>query len=155
MIKPIVIDLVDVGQKIVLTAPVLDHLKNHRQLEITCLEAGGQLFARLVGTTVIVEIATGPRKTDRRGRYWFIPSRFLERREIRKLFKRGYHYVGDWHSHPEPRPQPSQTDIDSMCEMYNLSRHKLSSFLMVIVGTDPGRKGMFVALCNGTSIRTL
>ena len=78
----------------------------------------------------------------------FIPNRMAERREIRREFKDGFHYVGDWHSHPEPSPTPSQIDIQSIREMYRRSRHGLASFLMVIVGTSPDESGLYVALCN-------
>ncbi|MBT3028022.1 MAG: Mov34/MPN/PAD-1 family protein [Candidatus Thiodiazotropha sp. (ex Ctena orbiculata)] len=127
----------------------------HRQIGHKEQEAGGQLFARIDGAEIIIEKATGPRKSDRRSRYSFFPSRMAERREINKLFKTGLHYVGDWHTHPQPRPAPSRTDIQSFQEMFRRSRHQLKSFVMIIIGSDPGVDGLFVALCNDTSITPL
>ena len=57
-------------------------------------EAGGQLFATFGEGIARIECATGPRRTDQRGPAYFIPDRLAERREMRRLFKRGLHYVG-------------------------------------------------------------
>ena len=78
----------------------------------------------------------------------FIPNRFAERREIKEYFKSGFHYVGDWHTHPELYPTPSRTDVTSFQDMFSKSHHKLASFIMIIVGTAPQPAGLFVALCN-------
>lgn len=143
------------GQTIILSDPVLAHFDHHRQLQANSREAGGQLFARFDGKVVRVERATGPRPSDRRSPTSFVPDRKAERREIRKNFRAGLHYVGDWHTHLEPRPSPSQTDIDSFRDMYRKSSHRLASFLMVIVGTSLEMDGLYVALCDGHLLRQL
>ena len=121
-------------------------------------EAGGQLFATFAeGVTSIVR-ATGPRRTDRRSSSSFIPDRLAERREIEALFKRGLHYVGDWHTHRELKPAPSNTDVLNFREMFCKSRHSLGSFVMVIVGIGPVPEGLYVGLCDGeglTKLRTI
>lgn len=85
----------------------------------------------------------------------FIPNRIAERREITRLFKSGLHYVGDWHTHPEPRPVPSETDAESFKDMYQKSRHNLASFVMIIVGTAASEEGLYVGLCNDKEIRQI
>ena len=135
-------------QVVVLADSVLAHFGRHRQTGVGSLEAGGQLFARFDGNIIRVELATGPRPSDRRGPTEFIPNRTAERREITRAFRNGFHYVGDWHTHPEPIPYPSQIDIQSFREMYRESRHGLASFLMVIVGNSFDDHGLYVALCN-------
>ena len=143
------------AQTIVLTDPVLDCFDRHRQMTATSPEAGGQLFARFDGNIIRVECATGPRSSDRRSSTSFVPNRKAERREIRRSFKKGLHYVGDWHTHPESHPSPSKIDILSFRDMYRKSLHKLASFLMVIVGTAPGEDGLYVALCNDHAVHRL
>ena len=145
----------DSGQTLILTRMVIDHLKRHRQLSPRSHEAGGQLFARFEGNTIRIERATGPRMSDRRSLRTFIPNRLAERREIKRLFKEGLHYVGDWHTHAEPSPSPSQTDTNSFMEMFRKSRHKLASFVIVISGTSAPPEGLFVGLCNETGWRKL
>ena len=136
------------SQTIVLTDPVFVCFDRHRQVTADSPEAGGQLFARFDGNIIRVEGATGPRPSDHRSPTSFIPNRAAERREIRRNFKKGFHYVGDWHTHPESRPSPSLTDIRSFRDMYRKSRHGLAGFLMVIVGIVPDEDGLYVALCN-------
>lgn len=138
-----------------MTDEVLEHFDRHKQVTNRHLEAGGQLFARFDGRKVKIDRATGPRKTDRRSIRSFIPNRMKERREIRRLFKIDLHYVGDWHTHPEQQPTPSETDIDSFSDMFTKSKHRLASFVMIIVGTDPLPSGLFVALCTGNRLRKL
>ena len=143
------------GQTLIITHAVIDHLKRHRQSSPCSREAGGQLFARIEGNHIRIERATGPRLSDRRGFRKFVPNRLAERREIKRLFKEGLHYVGDWHTHPESLPKPSQTDTDSFREMFRKSHHKLASFVIVISGTAAPPEGIFVALCDETGWREL
>lgn len=145
----------NLGQTLILEDPVLAYFERHRQCTPHSREAGGQLFARFHDGRIVIERATGPRTTDRRGIVSFMPNRVAERREITRLFKSGFHYVGDWHTHPEPRPVPSQTDIESFKDMYRKSRHNLAGFVMIIVGTGAPAEGLFVGLCNDKEIRQL
>lgn len=145
----------DSGQTLLLTDTVLAHFARYRQVAPRSREAGGQLFARFLDHGIHVERATGPRSTDRRSITSFLPNRLVERREIKKHFKSGFHYVGDWHTHPELHPSPSHTDIASFRHMFRKSHHKLASFVMIIVGTAPQPAGLFVALCNDEGMHKL
>lgn len=136
------------GQTLILDNAVLVHFERNRQRTAKHREAGGQLFACFEGNTIRVKRATGPRASDHRSLMTFIPNRLAERREIKELFKSGLHYIGDWHTHPEPIPSPSHTDVESFQDMFRKSKHKLAGFLMVIVGTSPAPKDLFVAVCS-------
>ena len=98
------------------------------------------------GQAVKLMRATGPRNSDRRGRFFFIADRFAERREISTLHKSGLHYLGDWHTHPQAVPAPSDTDLSSMADLFVRSKHDLNAFVMVIVGTTEFPKGLHVSL---------
>ena len=143
------------GQILIFTKATIKHLERHRQLHSNSREAGGQLFARFEGKNIWIERATGPRRTDRRTPTTFAPNRRAERREIKRLFKEGLHYVGDWHTHPESSPYPSQIDIHNFMKMFNESRHKLASFVIVILGNAPLPDGLFVGLCDESELREL
>lgn len=134
---------------------VLELFEQHKQLSEKSLEAGGQLFARFNQKEVIISKATGPREGDKRGRFLFWPNRKKEQSEIKDLFGKGYHYVGDWHTHPEPAPTPSNTDLFNIIECYNQSRHDLKYFIMVIVGTDPFPRGLHASIHNAKENVTL
>lgn len=126
------------GLTIEITQTAIEQLTRHRQIEAADNESGGQLFARIDGNvdTWVIERATGPRIGDIRSRFGFKPNRRLEQNEIDAAFKDGLHFVGDWHTHPEPYPTPSFRDNKSMSEMYESSKHTLKGFIMIIVGND-------------------
>ena len=133
-------------QFLILEQNVLDHFVKWRQLDPRSPEAGGQLFGAVEDQCIKVKLATGPRRSDRRGRFYFIADRIAERREIRTLHRSGLHYFGDWHTHPQPIPAPSRTDLSSMADLFSRSKHELKAFLMVIVGTAGFPDGLHVSL---------
>lgn len=133
---------------------VIAHLRKHAQISPNSPEAGGQLFAKvsLDGTHWLVSVATGPRPTDKRSRFFFKPNRRSEQREINAEFEKGNHYVGDWHTHPQQLPQPSASDTGSMVEMVQKSTHQLPGFLMVIVGTTAPPEGLWISMHSSRKI---
>jgi integrative and conjugative element protein (TIGR02256 family) len=140
------------GQRLLFTAPALEHLRRYRQLRWWSREAGGQLFARFAMPDIIIEKATGPRRSDWRTRYSFRPNRRAEQREIGLQHAQDLHFVGDWHTHPERIPQPSQQDELSVHEMFSRSSHALNGFILVIVGQDDFPAGLFVSIVDGSTI---
>jgi hypothetical protein len=75
------------GQRLVFSSAVVDHFRNHRQLRWWHREAGGQLFARFALPDIVIEKATGPRRSDWRTRYSYRPnSRERFARSMRKDF---------------------------------------------------------------------
>lgn len=135
------------ARKLRISDAVLSHLRRYRQYGSTACEAGGQLFARFGREAITIELATGPRIRDkRRTRFSFAPSRRLEVEEIKACFIKGLHFVGDWHTHPEGRPNPSLRDLASMAECYRRSRHDLDALVMIIVGTDEFPHGLWIGL---------
>ncbi|WP_340676199.1 Mov34/MPN/PAD-1 family protein [Paraperlucidibaca sp.] len=119
-----------------LSESVLAHFEANKQRNRMSCEAGGQLFAQIdnPGKRIKVVDATGPRSTDRRSIFGYVPDRVAEREEIFDSYSRGLHFVGDWHTHRQLQPLPSATDNASMREMVMQSAHDLSGFIMVIVG---------------------
>lgn len=143
------------GQRLSFSQTVLAHFDRHRQTRRWQREAGGQLFARFALPEIQVEEATGPRRSDWRTRYSYHPNRRAERREIVARHADGLHFIGDWHTHPEPIPAPSPQDIRSMRDLVTKSEHVLNAFVLVIVGRDPFPCGLSVSLFNGNHGFTL
>lgn len=143
------------GPSVVLTNEALGAMVRHRQIRAKDIEAGGQLFARFIGGDTIIVEATGPKLLDRGGRYLFIPNRLIQRFEIKAKHKQGKHFVGDWHTHPQPQPIPSAEDIRGMIDCFCKSQHELKAFFMVIVGTAEPPEGLFVCLINGNGVTRL
>lgn len=109
----------------------------HAQTEPESLEAGGQLFARFESGIAIIEKATEPKPTDIRSRSGFAADLEAERTEIAELYKQGLHYIGNWHTHPERCPLPSEPDIAAGKSAFTESKHELLCFINVIVGDAP------------------
>lgn len=141
---------------VILDDSVLAHFNRFQQRTAWCREAGGQLFSRLACDNALrIERATGPKWSDWRSRTSFLPNRRAERREIRRLFKRGEHFVGDWHTHPQDRPEPSYRDVESTQEMFSKSKHSLRGFILAIVGRVDPPDGLFVALVDSDTVHEL
>jgi len=134
------------GQRLIFSPTVLAHFDRHRQTRWWRREAGGQLFARFALPDIQVEEATGPRRSDRRTRNSYSPDRLAEQYEITIRHASDLHFIGDWHTHPEPTPSSSQQDGESMRNLVAESRHVLNAFVLVIVGCNPVPSGLSVSL---------
>ena len=152
---PLKIPLGDSGELVILADTVLEHFRRHQQQRKRDTEAGGQLFGRIHEKTISIEEATGPRRTDVRSRYSYVPDRRAEQCEINERFPFALHFIGDWHTHPEPIPHPSRTDMDNMRECVKKSRRALSGFLLIIVGTAALPSGLHASLHDGSDMLLL
>src|ERR1700682_2192750 len=137
------------GQKLLFTPKVLAHFRRHQQRRFFNREAGGQLFATFANNEITIVEATGPRRTDRRSRYSYIPDRTEEQREIVERHPLGLHFVGDWHTPPEHHGCPSSTDLSSIRETVRKSRHSLNGFVLVVIGYSALPASMHVSLHDG------
>jgi len=140
------------GQQLVIPGKVLAHIAKHQQLDSRDTEAGGQLFGRILEQRITVELATGPRRTEVRARYAYVPDRRAEQEEIDRYHLKGLLFLGDWHTHPEHLPIPSGQDQRSIREAFNRSRHHLNGFLLVIAGTQKLPSGLYVAIHNDREV---
>jgi integrative and conjugative element protein (TIGR02256 family) len=145
----------DASQTLVFTRDALAMMLQHRQLGSTEPESGGMLFAQIEPGWITVRVATPPHRHDHRLRHAYEPDLKQQQREIRRRFKEGLHFIGEWHTHPEARPQPSGTDLHSMARCFATSRHSLRAFVMVILGTAKWPDGLWVSLHRENSITRL
>lgn len=143
------------GPGIILNETVLMTMLKYRQLCAKDKEAGGQLFAHFEGKDTFVTDATSPKPLDLRKRFGFQPNQLIQRLDIKVKYLLGRHFVGDWHTHPEPIPAPSQVDLNSASQCFKQSRHQLKAFLMIIVGTEPPPDGLAVYIVDNLAIKRL
>lgn len=67
------------------------------------------------------------------------------------MHRRGLHFIGDWHTHPERIPTPSRSDIRSIRQAVLRSKHHLNGFVLLIAGTEKFPTGLYVAMYDAHS----
>jgi integrative and conjugative element protein (TIGR02256 family) len=102
-------------------------------------EAGGVLLGRhLLGTgDIIVDRVTTPLPGDRRGRFRFHRARRRHQEMIDRAWGESdgtCTYLGEWHTHPQDRPEPSCIDRLNWWRKLQVDRFTEPIFF-VIVGT--------------------
>lgn len=143
------------GVRITFTEECLRVFSSQRQIGWYAKEIGGQLFARFTPDSVDVAVATITKGKSRRTRFGFFPDRDAERADVLSLFKKGWHYLGDWHTHPQVLPTPSPTDERELIDIFVKSQHELPFMLLVVVGTTPPPAGLYVGSVTNSSVRQL
>lgn len=116
-------------------------------------ESGGLLFSRLDSDAIIsIAEVSIPVKSDIRNKYYFKHDKIKAQKTIEENFKRGLHYIGDWHSHPQLIPEPSTSDVKSIKDVFQQSRHALNFMVHIIIGQSENPEDLYVCLTNGHKI---
>lgn len=114
-------------------------INRYRQLNKNDAEAGGMLLGRLISESrdLVVDEVTEPTKLDLKGRFYFIRRRRAAQRRVNKAWAESngtLNYLGEWHSHPEDDPTPSQVDIENWHRIGSEARFEQDFLLFAIVG---------------------
>lgn len=115
----------------------IEHWAAYRQRRLWHKERGGLLFATSVGSlcgNVEIIDVTGPSKKDRAGRTWLQLNYADMLRDISDQFASGRHFVGYWHTHPEPNPTLSSTDIFAFTDNLKAGGIRLERMVAVVIG---------------------
>ena len=134
------------------------HWAQYRQTRIWHKERGGLLFAPTVGSrTGSVEIvnASGPHAADQAGRRWLKLDHTQCMIDINDRFEEGLHFVGYWHTHPEPRPILSNMDRRSLTRVLKLGGVDLTRIIAFVVGNDKTEVFCSAYLVNSESEEAL
>jgi integrative and conjugative element protein (TIGR02256 family) len=103
------------GGLILVEAKVISLIDNYRQDQFSKFEAGGVLLGYRRGIHLHVTFATEPKTADKRTRFSFIRKDPYHQAYADKLWKKSGEligYLGEWHTHPESLPRPSNMDIN-------------------------------------------
>lgn len=98
---------------IFIEAPPQWCMNAHRQLADIDSEAGGVLIGETRPESLAVTEATTPQPGDTRGRLFFNRKAEGHQEHVVARWKESdgrLDYIGEWHTHPEKRPQPSLVD---------------------------------------------
>lgn len=132
------------SQTLIIDSSVFKHILQYRQITAKAKEAGGQLFGNINDSGIHVRKATGPYLGDRRRRSSYRSNQIAAQCAINRMSKKGYWYLGEWHTHAEDHPTASSMDRKAMNGILNKSDLNTNELLLFIVGRDPGVKGLAI-----------
>lgn len=126
------------------SAKALDTFSRYVQSEDSSCEAGGILLGSVHGFNMLVDEATSPTIHDKRRRSFFERMPFgHDSIALSRWVNSGgvIRYLGEWHTHPEGYPTPSNLDKLEWRRVA-ATRQDMRPILTTIVGI----KGMYVGL---------
>jgi integrative and conjugative element protein (TIGR02256 family) len=102
-------------------------------------EAGGVLLGRMIleSNDVVVDEVTIPTRRDKRGIFSFFRSAFETNTIIKRAWRESAatrNYLGEWHTHPEDYPTPSNVDISNWRKILRKGRIEQDFVLFMILG---------------------
>lgn len=130
---------------------VLSLMSNYKQVKKNMPEAGGILLARIKDNNVYIIRNTIPNKFDKASRYNF--ERDKESAQIiidHEFFNSNKKtiYIGEWHTHPESVPTPSNQDIKMLKEQYHKNKINEKFLILLIQGIEE----LYIGLYDGKNI---
>lgn len=145
-LKSLVIQIPDTDQVLSISPKALERFKQSRQISRDDKETGGILLAQISKEKIHIVEATRAKAADSISRYLFKPNLVSKRSLIKRAFREGKHFIGEWHTHPEEIPTASTVDRESMKDSFIKSKHELDSFVMVIVGNKKQKLSLTISL---------
>lgn len=128
------------GQLLKLDASVVATLLAYRQRRSSDTEAGGTLLGRWIRGSydVVADACTRPTKDDKRTRTSFFRSARPHQDQVDAAMGASggtCGYIGEWHTHPEGDPTPSNVDTADWSRRLRKDRVDVDYVFFVIVGT--------------------
>lgn len=120
---------------------VLSIFQSYEQRQLWSREAGGVLIGKQVENEdhYILSAVTTPTKHDKRTRFSFTRSILSAQPFINKKWQESNgteNYLGEWHTHPETNPIPSETDKALIRQIVSDKSSPFPKVLLVIVGLN-------------------
>ena len=129
----------------------INYIKSFRQSSYFSKEAGGQLYSPSISTKIVeIRKATGPYIGDRRSRFSYCMGGPVADSDRELNFEAGLHFCGLWHTHPEPTPTPSLTDISTAYSNLVMAK-EWNALFVLILGTAELPNGLFVGAIDRTA----
>lgn len=128
------------------SSEVINTFSRYIQVAPRAAESGGLLLGSVHGNNLLIVEATVPTLLDRRFRYLFERMPFGHKARAERRWRESggtVRYLGEWHTHPQDYPVPSQLDRD---EWQTLAQKRVDQrpLLAVVVG----RKALHVELVS-------
>lgn len=131
---------------------VLKVFEMYLQKEPSKSEAGGVLIGRIISKNddILVDAITVPNNDDIRERFFFFRKKKKVQKIINKYWKKSSGtkiYLGEWHTHPENVPQPSDYDYRNWKNISVNAIYEQNFLIFIIIGIEEIGCWMFK---NGT-----
>lgn len=112
-------------------------MRRYEQHAPDSLEAGGLLLGRYLrdGHDLVVDLVTEPMPGDERSRFGFYRDAEGHQRAIDVAWRASNGtcvLLGDWHTHAEPDPTPSDVDLDNWRKMLAESEPGEARFFVIV-----------------------
>lgn len=123
-------------------------MATHRQVADGDSEAGGVLIGETRPECLVVTHATTPQPGDTRGRLFFNRKAEGHQEQVIERWKESQgrlDYIGEWHTHPEKRPQPSL--VDRVGWIWRSVQSKKPLLVLIV-----GQENCFVAIQDGLKL---
>lgn len=127
------------GCRIIIDGSVVQKFIQYQQNNSSDYEAGGLLLGRHLKdcSHLAVDYISEPQQGDKRSRYSFFRGKRHQNtaHQYWDIYNGTCAYLGNWHTHPEPYPTPSQTDINDWLNVLKNDIYEGNYLYFVIVGT--------------------
>lgn len=129
------------GGKLEISVPALTQMLTFIQNTSRKKEAGGVLLGRYIleNSDIVIDDITVPMRGDRRGRFDFFRHFFRHQEVIDQTWlstKGTTTYLGEWHTHPESIPTPSNTDLKNWKRQLQENILSGDELYFIILGID-------------------
>lgn len=140
--------------KIVIHIQPLDILERFTQHNRKAPESGGVLIGKLINSQVNITKLSVPTILDQASRTNFERSKKGAQIILDYEFYNSngqLTYLGEWHTHPEPFPTPSSTDLTMLKDQFKNNKLNTDFLILLIKGTEGlylrviDRKGFYEA----------
>jgi integrative and conjugative element protein (TIGR02256 family) len=125
----------------ILRKQIVESFCGVRQLSCNAPERGGVLLGRIFTSSgdVFVDKISTPASDDVQARKRFLREDTKHQRFVKKQWEksgRRRNYLGEWHTHPQSKPDLSIQDRNNIRYLYENQQRPAGLFFSVIVGTN-------------------
>jgi len=140
LMKSVIFPKID-GGKFEIGSEALIQIQKFMQDKNFKREAGGVLLGRYIQDSldIVIDEVTVPMWGDRRGLFHFFRVRRPHQKMIDRYWKKSegtINYLGEWHTHPENIPTPSDRDINDWERQLNEDFFDGNSLHFIILGIE-------------------
>ncbi|SHE78086.1 integrative and conjugative element protein, VC0181 family [Flavobacterium fontis] len=125
---------------------VLNDIKIYKQDTKEKNESGGILLGQVLNQNIYVLKYSDPCKSDKSTRYSFERDKKNAQKIINHEFAESSGktiYLGEWHTHPEKLPTPSNQDLKMIKEQYKKNKLNEKFLILFILGTQDFYIGIY------------